>query len=142
MRRENEEDYSGMVKNISGALAAGLIAALLQCVGIQLLGHFGVTSFHGISLTPKLTMAWLYPRLVWGSIWGLLFAFPLFKDQPFWRGILFSMGPTLMVFLKFVPGMGKSVLGFTFGSLAPELVLLLNIGWGIIAAFWYRESQR
>ncbi len=131
-----------MVKNISGALAAGLIAALLQCIGIQLLGHFGVTGFHGIDLTPRLSATWLYPRLVWGGIWGLLFALPLLKEQTFWRGVLFSLPPTLMIFLKFVPGMDKSLFGIPLGSLAPEMVLLLNIGWGLVAAFWYRESQR
>ncbi|MDH5297894.1 MAG: hypothetical protein OEV91_02645 [Desulfobulbaceae bacterium] len=131
-----------MVKKISGAFSGGVFAALLDSINIQLLGHYGVIALFGVNFVPRLTMEWLYPRLVWGGIWGLLFMLPLLKNQLLLRGILFSLGPTMMVFLNYVPGLGRGIFGLSFGSLAPQLVLLLNVFWGIVAAFWYRESQR
>jgi len=129
-------------KNISAAFAGGVAGALVAATAIWILGKLGLASTFGVNFAPKLSLVWIYPRIFWGGCLGFLFLLPLLKDQNFLRGILFSLVPTLLVFLKFVPGLEKSVFGLSFGSMRPELVLLINFAWGITAAFWYRESVR
>jgi hypothetical protein len=91
-------------------------------------------------MTPEFTPPWLYPRLVWGGIFGLLFATPFLEDRPIARGILFSLLPCALLLLVVLPNMGKGLLGFEFGTLTPVLVVGLNFIWGIVGALWYRLS--
>jgi hypothetical protein len=58
------------------------------------------------------------------------------------RGVLFSLAPTAYVLLVVFPGMGKGALGLGFGTLTPLLVTVLNFGWGVVAALWYRACAR
>ncbi len=106
------------------------------------MGKAGVTAVLGIDLAPEFTMPWLYPRLVWGGLWGLLFMLPVLKDRPLLRGVLFSSLPSAMVLLVVFPNMGKEVLGLGFGTFTPALILLLNFLWEIVGAFWYQQNLR
>ncbi len=131
-----------MVKKISGAYVGGLLGALVDSFNIWWLGQAGVTAALGIGLRPEFTSSWLYPRLVWGGLWGLLLLLPFWKGRTLLRGILVSLAPSAVVLLVVFPGMGKGAFGLGFGTLTPVLVVALNFLWGIVAAFWYRESLR
>lgn len=131
-----------LIRKISGGWTGGVIGTFAAAGAVWLAGRLGFASFLGINLAPKLTPAWMYPRLAWGGAWGLLFLLPLLKDQHLLRGILFSLAPTLMVFLKYVPGLEKNLFGLSFGAMPPELILIIHFVWGIVAAFWYREALR
>jgi len=131
-----------VLRKISGAYMGGLMGSLVDSVNIWVLGKAGVTAMLGIGLKPSFTLPWLYPRLVWGGIWGLLFLLPILKSRSVQRGVLFSLAPTAMVFFMVFPGMGKGLFGLGFGMLTPALVLLLNFIWGIVGAFWYQSSVR
>ena len=132
-----------LLKNINAAFTSGVIGSLTAAIGFWLLQQLGLTSNAlNIHLAHKFTITWLYPQLTWGGIWGLLFMLPLLKDKHMLRGILFSLGPTMMIFLRYAPGLERSLFGHSFGAVRPELVLVVNFAWGIIAAIWYRESLR
>ncbi len=131
-----------MVKKISGAYVGGLLGALVDSFNIWWLGQAGVTAALGIGLRPEFTPSWLYPRLVWGGLWGLLLLLPFWKGRTLLRGILVSLAPSAVVLLVVFPGMGKGAFGLGFGTLTPVLVVALNFLWGIVAAFWYRDSLR
>jgi len=131
-----------MFRKISGAITGGVVGTLAAAGAVWLIGRLGFTSVLGINLAPRLTLVWMYPRLAWGGACGLLLLLPLLKDQHLLRGILFSLAPTLMVFLKYIPGLQKSLFGLSFGAMPPEAILLIHFVWGIVAAFWYRESLR
>jgi hypothetical protein len=131
-----------MIKKLSCAYVGGMLGAFIDSFNIWFLGRFGITSLLGIGLQPQFSSDWLYPRLVWGGIWGLLFILPIFKERIYLRGMLFSLAPTAIVLFVMFPGMGKGTLGLGFGVLTPVLVLLLNFIWGIVAAFWYRYGTR
>jgi len=126
-----------MVKKTSCAFTGGALGALVDSVNIWLLGKVGITSLLGIGLQPEFTMTWLYPRLVWGGIWGLLFLLPFLKTRLYLRGMLFSLLPSAMVLFMVFPSMSKGLLGLEFGTLTPILVVLLNFVWGIVASLWY-----
>jgi hypothetical protein len=102
-------------------------------------GETGITQALGVTLAPALTPKWLYPRVVWGGIWGFLFIFPILKRSHFMRGILLSLGPTLVQLFYVFPstaGMGQAGLGL--GTLTPAFVLFYNAVWGITASYWLR----
>ncbi|RJX29211.1 MAG: hypothetical protein C4531_10835 [Desulfurivibrio sp.] len=130
-----------MIRKISSAYAGGLVGALVDSFNIWMLGKIGFTAWIGVGLRPEFRPAWLYPRLVWGGLWGLLLLLPIMKSRPIQRGMLISLAPTVMVYLVIFPEMGKGIFGFGFGLLTPLLVLVLNFIWGIVAAGWYEQGR-
>jgi hypothetical protein len=124
-------------RRITIIFSAGALGGLVNSVALWLLGRLGITAMIGVSIAPKLVPMWLYPRIVWGGLWGLLFLVPLFKRSPFKRGVLLSLGPTAMqLFLVFPYKAYKGYLGLELGTLTPVLVVVLNAVWGIAAAYW------
>lgn len=131
-----------MIRRLSVAFTGGVAGALVDSVDIWALGKLGVTESLGIGLRPEFTGPWLYPRLVWGGIWGFLFLLPILRGRTLVRGVLFSLVPTAYVLTVVFPAMGKSLFGLGFGTLTPLLVLVLNFGWGVVASYWYRLGIR
>jgi hypothetical protein len=129
-----------VLRKISCGIAGGAVGALFDSFNIWILGKLGVTSLLGIALQPKFTASWLYPRLVWGGIWGLLFMVPILEKSTVLRGMVLSIAPSATVLFVVFPGMGRGMFGLGFGTFTPVLVVFLNFIWGIVAAFWYKNS--
>jgi hypothetical protein len=130
-----------MIRKLSGAFTGGAVGALVDSFNIWILGKAGITAMLGVGLRPEFTPSWLYPRMVWGGIWGLVLILPLFKNvRTSVRGMIVSLAPTAMMFFVVFPSMGKGYLGLGFGLLTPVVVLLLNFIWGIVSAYWYRDT--
>lgn len=126
---------------LSLCFAAGALGGLANSLGLWLLGELDVTRALGISIAPDLTPAWLYPRIVWGGVWGLLFALPLSLGW-FARGLLLSLGPSLVqLFVVFPLKTRAGVMGLELGILTPLLVLAVNALWGVVASGWLRSSR-
>mgnify|MGYP001053846054 CR=1 FL=1 len=122
--------------------AAGNLGGLVNSVALWLFGLLGINAALGVALAPALTASWLYPRLVWGGIWGFLFLLPLFKGQWFTKGFLLSLGPTLVqLFLVFPYQAHKGMMGLELGTLMPLLVVFYNAIWGWTAALWLKWAQ-
>ena len=125
------------VKNLSLAFAAGALGGLLNSVFVWFFGDAGFTNALGVQLAPMFTAPWLYQRLVWGGIWGWLFLLPLPGMSLPVRGLLYSLGPTLVQFFIVFPLQAhKGVLGLELGSLTPVFVLFYNAVWGVVAGCW------
>ena len=124
----------------SSAFSSGALGGLVNSLAVWLFGISGINAVLGVSLQPHLSTKWLYPRIVWGGIWGLLFLIPILKKSIVLRGFLFSIGPTAAMLFIVFPKMGKGVYGLSLGTLTPLLVILFNFFWGITAAFWYKGS--
>jgi hypothetical protein len=130
-----------MIKRISSAYVGGLLGALVDSFNIWFLGKIGFTALIGVGLSPAFTPAWLYPRLVWGGIWGLILLLPYLKGRTVARGMVMSLAPTATMFFMVFPAMGKGTFGIEFGALTPVLVLLLNFIWGIVASYWHEAGK-
>jgi hypothetical protein len=106
------------------AYAAGTLGALANRGALQLLrvarGDTGI---------PAASPAWLYPRLVWGGIFGLLFVLPLLPGRPLVKGLLLSLAPSLARLTLFAPAGGVG------GPLAIVMVFLFNAIWGVATAY-------
>ena len=129
-----------MVRKLSGAFTGGVVGALIDSVNVWLLFPFGILAMAGISLRIEFNGPWLYPRLVWGGLWALLLLLPILKKKVALRGIFMSLFPSAMMLFKVLPAMGHGLLGLRLGLLMPVMVVTLNFIYGLVAAFWYKNS--
>ncbi len=119
--------------------AAGCLGGMANSLAVWLFGILGITGVLGVSIAPDLTPAWLYPRIVWGGLWGFLFLLALRRASLLWQAVLFSFGPTLVELLVVLPlKADKGVMGLELGSLTPVFVIFFNLIWGLTAATWIR----
>jgi hypothetical protein len=131
------------LNNLSLVFVAGLVGGLLNCLAIWLFGWLGVAQALGVQIAPPLTTALLYPKLVWGGLWGLLFLIPLGRVPFPVRGLLFGLGPSLVqLFVVFPLKAHKGVLGLDLGALTPLFVLFYNAVWGLAAGWWLNLVHR
>ena len=128
-----------MARKISLVFAAGVLGGLLNSLAVWAFGEFGITAAAGVKIAPKLTAAWLYPRLVWGGIWGILFLLPMMQTRIWSRGFIYSLGPTMVqLFVVFPLKAQKGTMGLELGMLTPLFVVVFNAIWGWAAAIWLR----
>ncbi len=132
----------GYVKSISLVFSAGSMGGLTNSLAVWLFGKIGLTGALGVSIAPALSPPWLYPRLVWGGIWGFLFLIPGLKGKLYLKGLIYSIGPTLVqLFIIFPLRANKGIMGLDLGGMTPLLVVIFNAIWGITASFWLLLSD-
>lgn len=121
---------------------AGMIGALFNSLVAWLCGRWGLPSLLEVNLAPNLSLAWLYPRLVWGGLWGMLYF--IFVSHPrsrrHWtrKALWVSLVPTLAQLFIFFPNAGSGTLGLALGTLTPIFVLLYNLVWGFFTGVFTR----
>jgi hypothetical protein len=136
-----------LIYRISIGFAAGCVGALVNSWLVWYFGHKGIPQLFGVALAAKWSLGWLYPRLLWGGLWGLIFIAPLWT-KGFWvgvfsRGVLFSLAPTaFQLFYVFPTLAGKGMLGLALGKLTPFFVFIYNAVWGFTAALWVYLEER
>jgi hypothetical protein len=130
------------IRHLTLVFGSGCLGALANSLVTWLLGLYGITRALGVDLAPALSPVWLYPRLVWGGIWGLLFLLPIYKNRPLRQGLLLSLGPTLVqLFVVFPYRAHRGMMGLGLGALTPFFVILLNAVWGVVTALWLRALR-
>ena len=119
--------------------SSGCLGGIVNSLVVWIFGAKGITAALGVKIAPDLTATWLYPRMVWGGIWGFLFLLPLLRKSIYWQGLLYSLGPTLVQLLVVFPGeAGKGMMGLELGSLTPLFVVFFNAVWGVSTAMWLK----
>ncbi len=132
---------AGMLRRFAILFSAGALGGLVNSVSLWVLGRLGITAALGVHLAPRLVPMWLYPRIVWGGLWATLFLFPLFKRSPFKRGAVYSLGPTAVQLLVVFPQKAhKGMFGLDLGTMTPLFVVLLNLVWGVTAAYFLKYT--
>ena len=112
---------------------------LVNSLAVWGFGVLGITPAWGVRIAPAWSAAWLYPRIVWGGIWAALFLLPILGRRSIARGLLFSMGPTLVqLFIVFPLKAHKGVAGLDLGMWTPAFIVFFNAAWGLAAAAWLR----
>ena len=131
-----------LARKISMVFGAGCLGGLVNSLAVWLFGLYGITAAFGVKIAPQLSAPWLYPRIVWGGIWGFLFLLPLMQRNFLTRGLIFSLGPTLVqLFVVFPMKANKGLMGLDLGSLTPLAVVVFNAVWGVTAAIWLRLTN-
>ncbi|WP_461520541.1 hypothetical protein [Porticoccus sp.] len=130
------------MKKLLIVFAAGCVGALANSLTVWLFGDSGISATLGVAIAPGLSPQWLYPRLVWGGLWGLLFALPMLQSRLFWKGTLLSLLPTaVQLFIIFPFKAHKGIAGLELGLLTPLLVLFFNWVWGIATALTIKLAK-
>ncbi len=130
------------MKKILIYFAAGCLGALANSLTVWLFGDFGITKNFSVSIAPTLSPAWLYPRIVWGGIWGLIFVLPLLNSKLIRKGSLLSLFPTaVQLFIVFPYKANKGMAGLDLGLLTPLFVIFFNWIWGVITALTIKLSK-
>jgi hypothetical protein len=131
------------LRKLSLAFAAGAVGGLVNSLALWLAGAYGVTAALHVRLAPHLTPAWLYPRVVWGGLWGLLLLLPLARSAVLARALIISLGPSIVqLFYLFPTHLQAGFMGLKLGSLTPLVVVVLNAVWGLAAVLWLRSTDR
>lgn len=128
-----------LLRDLTMVFAAGCLGGLANSLALWVLGSAGITAALGVKLAPALTVPWLYPRVVWGGIWGILFVLPFLRQSYFLQGIVYSLGPSIVqMFVVFPFKADKGMMGLALGGMTPVFVLLFNAVWGLTAAYWLK----
>ncbi len=130
------------MKKLLFFFSAGCLGALANSIAVWLFGDLGITAALGVKIAPPLTPAWLYPRIVWGGLWGLIFILPVLKSRFLLKGAILSLFPTLVqLFIVFPYKANKGLAGIELGALTPLFVLFFNWVWGIVSAVTIRYAK-
>lgn len=130
------------MKKLLIVFAAGCVGGLANSLTVWLFGSCGIAATMGVAIAPALTPSWLYPRLVWGGLWGLLFVLPLWRSKMLLKGSLLSLLPTaIQLFVIFPVKAHKGVAGLELGLLTPLLVIFFNWVWGVVTAITIKVAK-
>ena len=130
------------MKKLLICFAAGCLGALANSLTAWAFGEYGINKQLGVAMAPVLTTAWLYPRIVWGGIWGFLFVLPFMNTKLILKGALISLFPTLLQFFVIFPLQAKKgYFGLELGLYTPVLVTFFNLVWGVAAALAIKFSK-
>jgi hypothetical protein len=131
----NETIKECAMKKLLLFFAAGCVGAIANSLTVWLFGHQGITRSIGVSMSPALSPEWLYPRIVWGGLWGLLFILPILNSRLFAKGSVLSLFPTVVqLFVVFPFVAHKGIAGMKLGLYTPAVVLFFNWVWGMVTA--------
>ncbi len=130
------------MKKLLIIFAAGCVGGLANSLTVWWFGDLGITKALGVAIAPLLSPSWLYPRLVWGGLWGLLFILPFLPSKPISKGLLLSLFPTaVQLFVVFPLVAHKGVAGLDLGLYTPVFVVFFNAIWGIVTAFTIKSAR-
>lgn len=130
------------MKKLLICFAAGCLGALANSLTVWAFGEYGITKQFGVAIAPALKLSWLYPRIVWGGLWGLVFVFPFLNSRLIAKGALISIFPTLVQLLVVFPlKAGKGYFGMDLGMYTPVFVVFFNLIWGGVAALAIKYSK-
>lgn len=130
-------------KSLTLVFAAGCLGGLINSLAVWISGTTELTAHFDVKIVPEMTRAWLYPRIIYGGLWGGLFLLPFLKRSYLFRGLLYSLAPSavqLLIILPFCEHQG--FLGTKLGDMTPAFVLGFNAIWGMTTGLWLQYVER
>jgi hypothetical protein len=130
------------MKKLLICFAAGCLGGLINSLTVWAFGEYGIAKHFNVAISPALTPAWLYPRIVWGGIWGLLFVVPWMNSKPIIKGAILSLFPTLVQLLVIFPMQAKKgYFGLALGAYTPIFVVFYNLVWGFVTSLSIESTK-
>jgi hypothetical protein len=127
------------LRQVTFVFSAGCFGGIANGLIVWLFGTLGVSGALGVRIAPPLTPQFIYQRIVWGGIWGFMFLLPFLRKSYFMRGLLYSLGPTLIqLFIVFPVKLHSGIMGMDVGYLTPVFVLFYNAIWGVYTGLWLK----
>jgi hypothetical protein len=128
---------------ISVCFCAGLLGALCSSTVTWLFGGWGIPDMLGVSLAPAFTKQWLYPQLIWGGLWGLVYFLTVgarssrrhWTRKALWISILPS---AFQLFIVYPYWTHHDLLGFGLGQFTAVFIVAYNLVWGLFTGIFSR----
>jgi hypothetical protein len=121
---------------------AGALGGLVSSLLVWQFGYMGVNRALGVAIAPDLTLNWLYPRIVWGGLWGFLFILPILRSRLLAQSLVFALFPALAQLFIFYPyHTNAGIAGLNLGMLTPVLVFFFSWIWALSTAVALRLSR-
>lgn len=133
---------TALLTPLSRGFTAGAVGGAANVAFIALAGSAGLIAAMGIALPAPALPAFLYKQMVWGGLFGLIFALPALKGSWIARGLIVGLLASLAALFVFLPMAGAGMGALNPGILTPVLVLVANSVWGLVAAWVYDRSGR
>lgn len=127
---------------LSLVFAAGALGGVANGLIVWLFGRWGIPAAMGVDLAPPFSWPWMYPRVVWGGVWGAALLLPFLGRSMVLRGLAVSLLPSLAMLLIVFPfKLDAGWFGLDRGAATPLFVLVYNAVWGVVAGAWLRLAH-
>ena len=122
---------------------AGLLGAVVSSLFLWSCNEWGVTTMLGVNMVQTLKLAELYPKMMVGGLWGLVYFFTVGvpRHRRYWvrKGLYFSLIPSLFALFYLYPNIyHQGMAGLDLGMFAPLLIVVINLVWGLFTGFFTR----
>ncbi len=122
---------------------AGLLGALVASFIARLGANLGIQQLAEVLLPAHWSLAWLYPQLIWGGLWGLAYfatvASPRARNHWVRKGLWASLLPTAwQLFYLFPNHTPHGALGLGLGNFTPVVFLVYYLIWGFFTGLFAR----
>ncbi|WP_237068114.1 hypothetical protein [Microbulbifer guangxiensis] len=129
------------LRNLSICFTAGAVGGLIYALALWAMGSYGLSYRLGVDIAPYLSNSYLYQRVVWGGICGLVLLLP-FQRAWFSRGLILSLIPAAVLLLVVLPMRGYGPGGLGLGTLTPLVVWMACAAGGVIASGLLRAQGK
>ena len=128
---------------LSICFSAGLLAGLCSSLIAWQSGQMGLPAMAGVRINPSLSPDWIYSRMIWGGLWGLVYFLVIvhLKSRRHWvrKGLWISVLPTAFHLLFVYPYMTRyGWFGLELGQLTPLFIFAYNLVWGLCTGVFCR----
>ncbi len=122
---------------------AGLLGAIASSLFLWGCHEWGVTAMLGVKIKPTLDLPALYPKMLIGGLWGLVYFFTVGipRHRRHWvrKGLYFSLLPSLVAIFYLYPYVyHRGMAGFDLGMFTPLVIVVTNLVWGFFTGFFAR----
>lgn len=122
---------------------AGLIGGLGSATTAWLFGSWGIPDLLGVRMSPVFNKTWLYPQLVWGGLWGLVYFLTVGgrTSRRHWvrKALWLSLLPSAFQLFVVSPyWTQQGLLGMRLGDFAVLFVVFFNLMWGLLTGIFSR----
>jgi hypothetical protein len=122
---------------------AGLLGALCSGIVAWLSGSWGLPDLLSVRMAPALTKQWIYPQLIWGGLWGLVYFLTVGarSSRRHWtrKALWISLLPSaFQLFVVYPYWTGQGLLGFNLGDFTALFIVAYNLVWGLCTGIFSR----
>jgi len=130
------------MKNALVVFAAGSLGALIQILAMNLAVHYGLIHSLGVQMGASFSPYWMYPRIVWGGLWGFVFLLSVLSSSLVMRSFLLCLIPAFVqLFIIFPFYESKGFAGLSLGVLTPFVVLFFWWVWALATSITLKLAR-
>ncbi len=121
-------------KKVIAAFTAGCFGGIIVNADQYLVGFLNLPKIIGLGIVPDFNMIDLLSDVMWGGVWGLLFAVPFLDNMLTLKGVLLGGFSFLLQLLTAVSYVHEHVITINDPVALIAYLFGLNVYWGVISS--------